>query len=397
MGRIRADERLVGIERVDRSRSALVDTHSLTTLASDFEDPGLALALMPRDLVAQPGGAWLAHIIQTFVLHDTVLVDSVLFDNEPAVSRAYSLFPDAIRGVFIRDSARDRVEQRVNAAVPRALDRPTDIPVGIWNRWMQLDSSEKPLLDRLKENPPRLVPPEYLADKEVVRKLDRDRPMWAGFPAVCLNSMMTISRAHFYLELARELAVPLNIDPVRATYLSSVVAVHEAALARGVPEKVIDRFANRAPTAEEPDIISFELNIPPVPEFVLHFAKARRVSLHQATLEVRNSKHAAEFRKWCAELFQLGEEGGLKARTEYRKMMKEFTSACDKWCIDACEGVKYETRTLKLGDIPYVGKVLKAVGLDDISIKDPVLIPSKRYRYFLFLNDLLRAPNVRHL
>jgi len=52
---------------------------------------------------------------------------------------------------------------------------------------------------------------------------------------------------------------------------------------------------------------------------------------------------------------------------------------------------------LRLGDIPYAGKLVKAVGLDEISIKDPVLIPSKRYRYFLFLNDLLRAPNMRQL
>ena len=254
MSRLKPDDRLVGIERVDHARSVLIDNHSLTMLSSDFEDLEVALTLKPRDFVANPGGAWLAHIIQTFVLYDTVLVDSVLFEVAPAVCRAYKLFPDAVRGVFILDSARDRVEQRVNAAVPRALDRPMDLPVGTWHRWMQLDSSEKPLLDRLHENPPCLIPPEYVGDSELIRKLERERPMWAGFSGACRNSMMTVARAHFYLELARELVLPLNIDPVRATYLKSLVVANEAAFARNVPEKVVDRFAARMRTTEE-DIV----------------------------------------------------------------------------------------------------------------------------------------------
>ncbi len=49
-------------------------------------------------------------------------------------------------------------------------------------------------------------------------------------------------------------------------------------------------------------------------------------------------------------------------------------TACNRWSIDADEGVTHETRTLRLCDIPYAGKILKAVGLEEMSIKAPVLI-----------------------
>lgn len=127
-------------------------------------------------------------------------------------------------------------------------------------------------------------------------------------------------------------------------------------------------------------------------ELVLRVATARRISLHQATLEVRNSQNAWVFPSWCAELFNLGEEGGLRARSESRGMIKDLTRACETWASDVSEGRDYRTRRLRLGDIPLVGKILKAAGMDEVSVKVPVIIPGEEYRYFLFLNDLLRSP-----
>jgi hypothetical protein len=393
MSTLKTDDRVVGIEYVDRARSALVDNHSLMWLDSDFEDPGFAVSLTPRDLVLAPAGPELAHVIQTFVLYETILIDSVLLEIKPAVCHACDLFPDAVRGLFIRDSVRDRVARRVDAAVPRVMDRPLDMPVHLWNRWLQLDSSEKPLIDTMKDNAPRLIPFEYASDQDLLRQLERGA--WSGFSTTCCNSMMTIARAHFYLELARELAVPLNMDPTRASYLRSIITACEAASAKNISESVIDKFVSQfsaEPSSE--DVVSFDLRIPPVPELVLRVAKRCRISLYEATRQVRRSTNAVAFRNWCARLFTLREEGGLRARTEYHSIMKDFEHACEMWSRDTGEGVTHHTRTLRLGDIPLAGKVLRAVGLDELSIRDPVLVPARRYRYFLFLNDLLQAPHL---
>src|SRR5437899_2910338 len=102
--------------------------------------------------------------------------------------------------------------------------RPPGLPTQLWNRWMLLDSSEKPLFDKIDDCPPRLVPPEYSADQEVIGELEHDPPIWFGIPLCARNSNLTVSRAHFYLELARELDVPLCIDPVRSEYLQSLLS-----------------------------------------------------------------------------------------------------------------------------------------------------------------------------
>jgi hypothetical protein len=395
MQRLEPDERIVSIERLDRARCVLMDAHSLASLDTNaFVDPVFPSRLGPREFAAYLGGPWLAHIIQSLVLYETVLADSILFEVESTVTRAHELFPDAIRGIFIRSSARERVGERVDAAVARGLDSLPDTSETIseiWQRWRLLEASEKPLLDKISETRPRLIPLEYSSDEEVVRHLDIANPIWLGLSSTVLDSMMTTARAHFYLELARELVVPLNIDPVRATYLASLLAKSQEALGMGVPERVVDDFASRIKPPVDA-IVSFDLPIPPVPEYVLRLAKAQRISLYEATMEVRNSTNARNFRDLCATLFNLGEEGGLHAQDEYNTVMKDFATFCEAWARDASEGVDYRIRTLQLGDIPIIGWILKVAGMDERMVRDPVITPDTNYRYFLFLNDLLRSP-----
>jgi hypothetical protein len=158
-----------------------------------------------------------------------------------------------------------------------------------------------------------------------------------------------------------------------------------------VPERVVDDFASRIKPPVDA-IVSFDLPIPPVPEYVLRLAKAQRISLYEATMEVRNSTNASNFRDLCATLFNLGEEGGLHAQDEYNTVMKDFATFCEAWARDASEGVDYRIRTLQLGDIPIIGWILKVAGMDERMVRDPVITPDTNYRYFLFLNDLLRSP-----
>jgi hypothetical protein len=399
MTRLLCDSRITALERLDRARCVLVDGHSLSALANLLESPEIP-SITPRELVSTRGGPWMAHIIQTMVLYDTILFDSVLFELEPAVSKAHELLPEIIKGLFIRDSTRQLASERVEAAV-RWLpdsDLSTFLTREVWTRWMWLDHSEKPLMDRIHDTAPRLIPAEYASDEEITTRLDgiiRKNPIWTGVPAYCLNSDMTATRAHFYLELARELGIPLNIDPVRSAYLLATLGKANEAFPGGVPARVVQDFINRITAEEKDDLFVFDLTIPPVAELVLRTAQRRRISLGTAVLEVRNSKNAKTFRDWCSRLFSLREEGGIGVRNESRRMKAEFTKACETWASDAAEGVDYKTRKISLGDLPLVGKILKAVNMDEFLIKDPVISSSRNLRYFLFLNDLLRPPRPR--
>lgn len=391
MSRLIVDARVAPIERLDRSRAVLVSGHSLEVIATQLETSEVPW-LTPRQLVEEPGGPHLANVIQTIVLHDALLVDSVLFDIG-TVSHAHELFPDVIKGVFIRDSMREQVGERLDAMpLPAWRDKPPAMSLDDWHRWLLLDSSEKPMMDRIDKTPPRLIPAEYACDAEITRALDRIKPVWTGIPSFLLNSGLTVARAHFYLELARELRVPLSLDPVRSTYLRPVIDDPRMALVSPVPEEFISDFEAQVSDESEVHPIIFDVDIPPVAEYVLHYAQCHRTSLRTATLEVRDSKNARNFRDWCARLFALRDEGGLRAKVESKRIVSDFKKACDAWASDVGEGVDFQRRKLKLGDIPLVGKVLSAAGMAELCVKDPILRPKSRYRYFLFLNDLLRAP-----
>jgi hypothetical protein len=278
----------------------------------------------------------------------------------------------------------DRIEESA-----REFDPPPKFDPQLWVRWQALDSSEKPLFDGIEA--PCLVPPDYISDPEILSTFDRDRPLWGGF-GVALNSGMTVSRAHFYLELARALDVPLVIDPVRAMYLKQVVDRAERALGNLVAEKAVEQFATAQVDLTNTALVSFDIEIPPVPEYVLSVAQARRISLRQATTEVRNSQNAQRFRNWCANVVSLAYDGGLRAKQQYRKVQQDFSTVRELWKEDVGEGVRHQTRSIKLSDIPLVGKLLAATGMAEVTIKDPVLTVDEKYRSFLFLNDLVREP-----
>jgi len=389
---VQFDPRIVSEEKLDRAKTALVDTHSLYVLAKELKDGGVPTFDVSA-LAQSYGGRAFANVIQNIVLYDTIIVDSLLFQVHSDVSTACELFPDIIKGIYVRCGVRRKIGGLVgNIAGWDRVDQP---PFGIsrqeWG-WLQLqDASEKPLMDMLDSVAPDLFPPEYAAGQE----LQDDLPPFPGLPLCCTNSMMTLARAHFYLELARELGVALSIDPIRSRYFEVLLARMRENIQRGTPEKVLAFFEERVlrqSIDQYPGLISVDLSIPPVAELVVTIAKRKRCSLHTAALEVRESKNAVRFRQWCAQLRALEGQGRAAAK-EQAEMLDELKQVCEIWRKDVHEEVEYKTRRLNLEKLPLIGQVLKALNMhESVVIKDPVLRPSRRYSYFLFLNDLIRQP-----
>lgn len=392
---MRIDERILPTEKLERSGTVLVDAHSLQTLARELVEP--YVPVFNASAFTQYGGVTLANVIQNIVLYDRLVVDSLLFQVSSSVSTACELFPDVIRGVYVRNQVRMKIGHIVDfIAFPDSVSEP---PAGIsdqeWRHWQLQDSSEKPLMDHMDNVVQDLIPPEYQNDPEVLRRINRDKPITAYMPLCCTNSMMTLGRAHFYLELARELGLPLSADPIRSKYFKVLFEKFSYDIQQGAPEKLVAFFEERVledPIKEAQGIISVDLSIPPVAELVLNYAKRKKCSLYAATLEVRESNNAKRFREWCAKFVSLGfqERAGAKEQIE---MLDDLKQACEVWRKDVREEVEYKTRKLNLENLPYIGVVLKALNMHEREpIRDPIVRPNKRYSYFLFLNDLLRPP-----
>lgn len=180
---------------------------------------------------------------------------------------------------------------------------------------------------------------------------------------------------------------------MRSSYFAVLLNRFRSSLQAGVPEKIIAFYESKTVKEvvdESKGLISVDLSVPAVFEYVVRYAQRKKCSLHAAVMEVRESKHASKFREWCARFKSLDNKGRAAAM-EQNEMVSELRNVCDIWKKDVREGTEYKTRKLNLEKLPLMGGVLKALNMHEgYAIKDPVISPSARYTYFLFLNDLLR-------
>jgi hypothetical protein len=142
--------------------------------------------------------------------------------------------------------------------------------------------------------------------------------------------------------------------------------------------------------ATEP-VITLDLEIPAIPEYVHHYACDRELSYLDAALVLRDSKNAKAFRKWCA-MLTARRDAGRDAQAEVATSIVKMRKAVSAWCDDVEDRVGHAQRRIKLEDVPYLGKVLKAFGLSEWRLRDPVLWVDRDTLPLLFLNDLLRRP-----
>jgi hypothetical protein len=399
------DPRIIGIEELDRHKSVLTDAHSLSRiieLTNRFlRMSGDEFVRNSRisDPLVQSRILGVANIIQSLVLYDTLVVDSVLLDTEQDVAEAVNLFPGVIFGVHLKWHIRKKIGDIVRNMAGAWLDPSGGEPLdGIeprhWQLWMILESSEKPLIDRMHLQSPTLIPASYANDPYITARVDREIP--PDFPVDYQTSSMTLPRAHFYLELSRHLGIPLAADPIRSSYFDILISRLKVKLNQGVPEQVVanfDRSVSSADNSGFDNLVSVDLSLPPVAEYVANYARKKDCTLYEAVLEVRNSANAVRFRGWCSHLCE-ALELGRSGTAQVQEIKRELREVCEAWKKDVGEWVDYRTRKLNLENIPWLGGILKALNFHEFKIRDPVLTIDRKTSYFLFLNDLLRPPRV---
>jgi hypothetical protein len=218
---IRIDQRVISAEKIDRSRTVLVDTHSLS--AGNRLLSGADVPVFDISSFADDSGKALANIIQALVLYETIVVDSILVGSHTDVGLAFDLFPSIVRGVYVRDMDRIRIGHWVEQATSAWDDSPPGLSNEDWTHLQWQTASEKPFLDQMSISVVHNVPPGLEDDPEIRRLSDHE----VYLPPCVLTSTRTLSRAHFYLELARELGIPLVVDPVRSRLFRGSVSQHK--------------------------------------------------------------------------------------------------------------------------------------------------------------------------
>ncbi|MGL4620822.1 MAG: hypothetical protein ACRCZS_17460 [Chroococcidiopsis sp.] len=465
------DNRVIPQDKIDLTRSLLVDAHSLKALPFT-QDYSSTLSISESNLRARihnelEYGLALANIIQNIVLYDTVIADSLLLQTEPGVQEAFNLFPGIIKGAYLEGQLRHEIGRRVYTVVPiwDINKRPRIISDEHWNHIQLLENRAKPLMDRMTKVVPNLVPPEFEQDDRrqwQLMKLERDAKETAdpfltsyeNLPDCCVSSSTGLARTHYYLELARELSIPLSVHPIRSSYFEALTGEYQkeyeeySLKAKKEAESSKTEFAEKGNVQGDKNIfqrisgmikqrnpkdisdekwkeliaktrqidemnerekivayaedvilkdaieesgapISLKLTIPAVAELVMSYAAQKVCPIHEAVIEVRQSKNATKFREWCQIYTEASMKGrpGIKEQTE---LFKEFKNVCEIWQHDIREEVDYKTRKITLEKIPIIGGTLQSLNMDKLSVRDRVLVPRKNVSYFLLLNDLYR-------
>jgi hypothetical protein len=330
----------------------------------------------------------LYNFIQNLVIYDRVLVDSQLLALEQGCEGVCALFQRAISGLLINGKLRagladevtefinseELIEAKLNKRSRELLAEMARNDAEIRQYYSQVSGGWFPddIATELRNQASLLG-----------ETLDEYVPRMTMFTGTRDRSL---ERTHFYLELSRALGIYLSPHPIRAEYFKRTISK-----TLGVPNgfagnavKFVDKKMQKSATNY---FLNAHWNIPPVAEYVLRIADERDADLVSAIFEVRESKHARDFRRWCSEMsgtIRQGRSGMAAAQKVYAELERE----CSAWQRDVNEHVKYQHRTLSLGDFWFIGKILKVFGMEKVHLKDPVIAVDKPY--LLLLNDLYR-------
>lgn len=231
-------------------------------------------------------------------------------------------------------------------------------------------------------------------------ELLNESPSDRNFPLAAIRSLYTVphpdapdgterilARTHHYAELAKSLDAYLCLHPSRIEYLYNNFGWKDKPT---TAKLVISHLDQKITQSDAGKMAEIDLRTPPILESVLRFKARESVELPIAINEIRASKNAIAFRKWCSEIDnELRGCSGRSAIPIMQKLIGELDSVAEAWEKDLNLHVHYKRRTISLKKIWGIGSLLEAVGLSEFEINDPVILQSKQH--LLFLNDLYRS------
>ena len=194
----------------------------------------------------------------------------------------------------------------------------------------------------------------------------------------------TLSRALFYLEFGRHLGDVPVLGPGKRRWLQIIGKSMESSL-HSVIAKKFDGTVLSQLSAELPEAFATtKLQTPPIAELVLKKAIAEGLTLLESATHIRATPEATDYRGMLSELrghLEHGRSGMFAAQ----KTLGGLNKIAESWstCSDTRVGVTHRHRTISFEKLPYIGELLKAVGMSKFEIRDRILDAPPGYLAFI--------------
>jgi hypothetical protein len=397
--------------QIQRSTSVFTDLGSISALQQQWEHIPTSKELEYEHASAQS----LASGIESLVLYDAVCIDSLFLEVRPNIESFFNELDGIAKGVYLDELTAEKTSFRSQAAsgAEHLIGEQYDNKLLGEVRSDDLRRAESEDLSYDKygyEDYPsypcesahvHLIP--HSIDTFLQDQLNHDlMPLGRRIPHFAKRSMHTLPRAIFYQELTRLLQIPYSPGRNRAQVLASVSKSYSPGLSQTLMKQAaaVREERSKQPlkallgTNDVPELYQGSYAVPDLTSHILKRCVRRGVPLGEMIMEVRNSRNAKNFRGFCGELCAtlLASDRKVEALNAQLAGIKKIV---DLWAEDLDEGIVHRRHTVNFKDVWGVGKILEAVGLEKVSVKDPILSMKEDLRGLLLINDVLRSPTAR--
>lgn len=162
-------------------------------------------------------------------------------------------------------------------------------------------------------------------------------------------------RSVHYIKKAHDLGIYFSPHPAREESIFSKINTHHIRASK----LIVDTYDQKMYQSESGQLTNINITVPAAVEHALYFAKKNKLKLSQSILEIRESKNAKEFRRYCKSLdLELRDLTPRKRMLASQRLLGDLNEVIGKWAEDLDDGVKYKKRSINLSKLPFVGKWL---------------------------------------
>ncbi len=196
----------------------------------------------------------------------------------------------------------------------------------------------------------------------------------------------TLPRLLFYITLAGLLNAPLFLSPSKDQLLDQLAERQRTILIDCL--QMVQDESDKILLESMHELVSSELLLPRLEEFIFLTARREKISLIQAMIEVKNTRNATVFRQWLHSIHRCLAEATAKGALEAKRQFVELQNAVKGWVseegeIDIGRGVTHERTKLPIG---IATDMLKehfgvTIPLPTFVVKDPILNQKRQFSF----------------
>lgn len=255
--------------------------------------------------------------LQSIVIYDNIITDGyVLANNSDSYKLAYE-FKEIIRALWMNDKIRDNIVKSVNEEAKTLEEN------------LKIKKRNKAIGDSITAYTDKYLF-DGLEDEIPIGRINYDDlTTTLSLPAELQTSDNHVLRTLYYDQVSTIANIPYSPHLGRVKILEEVQKSRIKSVRIGVLNFVQSEIKELQSKMKDFYNNNFEINIPLIAEYVI--SKAGNINeITSIALEIRNSKEALAFRRWCNK-FQLAITNGQVSVSEANKIFIELSNATKKW------------------------------------------------------------------